>query len=164
MLWSEGVKRAADALQPNGRQNVEQLILGLDHLTEPVTENAAKPAADALPSDGRQKVEELISGMGHLSARERNQLKRKAKAQARGREAAYVSREEEGPAAKKQHASKTVVTEQPQDGNKASSGYEIAASFQSTLPLWWLRLSLTRTRTRTTLRARGLSSASATAS
>ncbi|GAQ92914.1 hypothetical protein KFL_011990010, partial [Klebsormidium nitens] len=77
-----------------------------------------KPAADALPSDGRQKVEELISGMGHLSARERNQLKRKAKAQARGREAAYVSREEEGPAAKKQRASKTVVTEQPQDGNK----------------------------------------------
>jgi ElaB/YqjD/DUF883 family membrane-anchored ribosome-binding protein len=63
-------------------------------------------------------VEELMANMGHLSARERNQLKRKAKAQARAAETGYVSREEEGPAQKKQRNSKTVVTDQPQDGNK----------------------------------------------
>lgn len=66
--------------------------------------------------------------MGHLSARERNQLKRKAKAQARGREAAYVSREDEGPALKKQRSSKTVVTEQPQDGNKVTRQHLVASA------------------------------------
>jgi hypothetical protein len=89
-------------------------------LIERLSAIAQKPAADVLPSGNRQGVEELMANMGHLSARERNQLKRKAKAQAQARaaETGYVSREEEGPALKKQRNSKTVVTDQPQDGNK----------------------------------------------